>query len=413
MEQKNKEAFEKRLKEMKENEFVFGSSGMVLKEIKTINLLDLYEKYKQLLYIEDTKRIDIVLATALSSKIEGETPIWIILVGPSGDMKSVQLNALNGFNTFFLHRFTSKTLVNGFKDKQKYPDLVPLLDGKIIILRDMAALLKLTPIEKGEIWGQLRDLYDGFAGASSGMGMDVKYENIRTTLLAGSTPSIDGQILIHQDLGTRELIYRTAGNNEKEKVMEKCIDNEEIEKQITKELNEVTINFLKHREIKREYIPPEIRKELMRIARFITIMRATADIDSYEKSLRGNVIPEEPTRVIKQLKKLYVCLLSLSNDYPPERAMEVLWHLARSSGNQNRMELVDFLINNPDQEYSTSSLAETLKKGKGTIQVETSILWNLGILTLRKRETTYPDRFYDYWKINPSYDIKLLQSVTK
>lgn len=378
---------------------------------KVTTLEEVHKKYKELLYVEDTKRIDIVLAVSLSCNIKGESPIWLILVGASGDMKSVQLNAIKGYNTFFLHKFTSKTLVNGFKDKEKFPDLAPKLNGKIIVIRDMAPLLKLNPTEKGEIWGQLRDLYDGFAGASSGMGMNVNYENIDTTLLAGSTPSIDGQILIHQDLGTRELIYRTEGNKNKKNAMSKCMDNEEIEKKITKELNEITLSFLESRLIKRDFIPEEIRNEIMRVAEYLSLMRATAEIDGYEKSLRGNVIPEEPTRIVKQLKKIYICLISLADDYPEERALEILWHIARSSASQIRIELVDFFINNPKGEFSTSRLAEITKKGKGTIQVETGILWNLGILNLKKTETSYPDRFYDYWSLNPTYNKDKLNPI--
>lgn len=399
--------------EIKSSEQVIGE---VLGDKKFITLEGLHNKYKELLYIEDTKRIDIILATALSSNIKGESPIWIILVGASGDMKSVQLNAIKGYNTFYLHKITSKTLVNGFRKKDLFPDLAPQLDGKIIVIRDLAPLLKLNPTEKGEIWGQLRDLYDGFAGASSGMGMDVKYENIDTTLLAGSTPSIDGQILIHQDLGTRELIYRTEGNKSKIKAMNKCMDNEEIEKKITKELNEITLAFLNSRKIKRDFISDDIKDEIMRVAEYLSLMRAVAEIDSYEKSLRSNVIPEEPTRIVKQLKKIYVCLMSLADDYPSERALEILWHIARSSASQIRIELVDFFLNNPNAEFSTSKLAEIMKKGKGTIQVETGIIWNLGILNLRKSETNYPDRFYDYWSLNPNYNIYKLNpthSVTK
>ena len=409
MEPELKEEFEERKKEMmgeiKSKEQIVGE---ILGNKEYITLEGLHSKYKELLYIEDTKRIDIVLATVLSCNIKGETPIWLILVGASGDMKSVQLNAIRGHNTYYLHKITSKTLVNGFKDKRKYPDLAPRLDGKIIVIRDMAPLLKLNPTEKGEIWGQLRDLYDGFAGASSGMGMDVKYGDIDTTLLAGSTPSIDGQILIHQDLGTRELIYRTGGYKSKKNVMNKCMDNEEIEKKITKELNEITLSFLETREIKRDFISLEIKDEIMRIAEYLCLMRASAEIDYYEKSLRGNITPEEPTRVVKQLKKIYVCLMSLEEDYPSDRALEILWHIARSSASQIRIELVDFFINSPNGEYSTSRLAEILKKGKGTIQVETAILWNLGILNLRKSETSYPDRFYDYWSLNPIYDTNKL-----
>lgn len=400
------EAFAKRKKEMLENKFVLDNYNQI-KEIKKIDLITLHEKYKSLFYIEDTKRIDIVLAAALSSQIDGETPIWLIIVGASGDMKSVQLNALKGYHTQFIQKITSKTLVNGFKNKELYPDLAPTLNKKIIVIRDMASLLKLNPIEKGEIWGQLRDLYDGFAAACSGMGTDIKYDNIQTTLLAGATPSIDGQILIHQDLGTRELIYRTNGNIRKDLSMNKCMDNEENEKNISKEINEITLNFLSNARIKRDIINKNIKDELMQIAEYISLMRASADIDSYEKSLRANVTPEEPTRLIKQIKKLYVCLMSLADDYPENRAIDILWRIAQSSSNQNRIELVNFFLKNTNIEFSMSKLSEELKKGKGTIQIETAILWNLGILNCRIQETSYPDKFYYYWKFNGNFMNKL------
>ena len=214
-----------------------------------ITLQQLHNIYKKLLYIEDTKRIDVILATALSKKIPG-IPLWLILVGASGDMKSVQLNAIDYEDVFVMHNLTSKTLVNGYKNKKKYPDLAPQLNNKIIIIPDMSQILKLPPIEKGELWGQLRDLYDGKAGKLSGQGSTARYDGLKITLIAGSTPSIDAQILVHQDLGTRELIYRTKGNNNKDKVMEKCFENEENEFDITCELRKYTTNFIKKRGIK-------------------------------------------------------------------------------------------------------------------------------------------------------------------
>ena len=52
-------------------------------------LSDLYLIYKKWLYLEDTKRIDIVLATYMTNQLEG-TPIWLMLVGNSGDGKTEQ-----------------------------------------------------------------------------------------------------------------------------------------------------------------------------------------------------------------------------------------------------------------------------------------------------------------------------------
>lgn len=367
-----------------------------------ICLEKVHKIYSNLLYIEDMKRIDVVLAVALSRKLEG-VPLWLILVGPSGDMKSVQLNALDGYNTEYLHKITGRTLVNGYKDKNEHPDLAPKLDDKLVIIRDMASLLKLPPSEKAEVWGQLRDLYDGFAGTASGEGTNVKYKNLKVTLLAGSTPAIDAQILVHQDLGTRELIYRTKGNNNKKKVMDKCIENEEYEDKIKRELNEVTTKFLDSIEITRQDISQEALEKVKEIAIYTTFMRASAEFDNYKNTLRNDVYPEEPTRITKQLKRLYICLKNLDENYEDERAFEILWDVAKSSAFPLRVKLFEHLFNNSDREFSTSNLATSLKIGKSTVQREVQVMWNLGLVTLREEQTQRPGLTYDYWKINKEH----------
>lgn len=377
---------------------------------KEITLEQLHNKYKELLYIEDTKRIDVVLATALSRKMEG-IPLWLILVGASGDMKSVQLNAIEDENVMVLHNLTSKTIVNGYADKLKFPDLAPEMDKKLIIIPDMAQILKLPPNEKAELWGQLRDLYDGLAGKLSGMGSRSKYKDLHITLLAGSTPAIDGQILVHQDLGTRELIYRTEGNKNKNDVMWKCFKNESEEKSIKEELKNITTSFIRNREIKREDISKEILEEIMNIAGYVTYMRASAEIDQYTNTLRNDVYPEEPTRISKQLKRMYICLKSLSDNYPEKKALEILWKIGKSSAFPLRIKIFEYLLNNIN-EFSTSQIAEKLHIGKSTAQRELSVLWNMNLVDCRKQETNYPDKFYDYWKINKKHEFiqKILSS---
>jgi hypothetical protein len=372
-------------------------------ELDKIYLADLHEIYKNLLYVEDTKRIDIVLAAALSRKLKG-IPIWLIIVGPSGDMKSVQLTSLIDEHVYLLHNLTSKTLVNGYKDKVKHPDLAPKLNGKLVVIPDMAQLLKLPPVEKAELWGQLRDLYDGYAGKVSGQGSDAKYKDLKITLLAGSTPSIDGQILVHQDLGTRELIYRTKGNKNKEKVMQKCFENEEMEEEIKKKLVDVTTSFLKQTKIKREFIPEKILKEIKKIAIYITYMRATAEYDQYSHGLRNIVYPEEPTRIVKQLKRIYVCLMSLADDYLEDRALEILREIARSSSFPIRIKVFEYLLSQ-ETSSSTSKVAESLKIGKATAKRELSMLWNVGIVDCKKESTNFPDKFIDFWNINKENEV--------
>lgn len=376
---------------------------------KEINLQDIHDLYCDLLHIEDTNRIDIVLAVALSSKLDG-IPIWLIIVGASGDMKSVQLNSIRTEETFILHNLTSKTLVNGYKDKEEHPDLAPELKDKIIIIPDMAQILKLPTVEKAEIWGQLRDLYDGFAGKMSGQGSRARYEGLKTTLLAGSTPAIDGQILVHQDLGTRELFYRTKGNKDKRSLMQKCIENEALEGKIGMLLTEITSTFISNQKIKRFIINEHDLEEIMDMATYLSYMRATGEIDSYRNTLRNDVYPEEPTRIIKQLKRIFMCLMNLDENYKSQKAIEILWEIIYSSSFPMRVKILNLLLNDMC-EYSTSQISEILHIGKSTSQRELSILWNLNLVKCRREKTKIIDLFYEYWEVNK--ENKFIQKLIK
>ncbi len=365
-------------------------------EYESINLQNLHRIYKENLHIEDTDRIDVVLATALSRKLEG-IPLWLLLVGPSGDMKSVQLNAIRGDEVFVLHNLTAKTLANGHKNKKEYPDLAPELNNKIVIIPDMSQILKLPPVDKAQVWAQLRDLYDGHAGKISGQGSRANYKDLKITLLGGSTPVIDGQILIHQDLGTRELIYRTKGSADKETLIERCFKNEEAEEKIKKLLQKTTTDFITKTEINRKTITPKTLKEIKAIAIFISLMRATAEFDNYTQELRNQVYPEEPTRIAKQLKRMYICLMSLEENYPESTALRILWHIAKSSAFPTRVKILALLIDT-DGDLSTTKIAHRIKIGKSTVMRECSVLQNVGIIDCRNEPTTYPDKYYYFWK---------------
>lgn len=373
-----------------------------LKQSRNPRLEDLYLVYRKWLYLEDTKRIDIVLAAFLTQYLTG-TPIWLLLVGNSGDGKTEQVMALRKCDNFkILHNLTSKTLVTGTKDA---PDLAPELNGKVVVIPDMAQILQLAPQDKAEVWAQMRDLYDGFAGKNAGTGKRTNYENLRITLLGCSTPKIDSQILVHQDLGTRELIYRTEDIEDQTALMQMAMRNEDQEDKMKQELSEITFNFLKDKKIIYKELLDEEVTELENIAMFIAQSRATAEYDSYTDELRNFVYPERPTRIIKQLKRLYLALFSLESEYSSQRAFQILWHLGKSCAFPVRIGIFEHFIRNfintrRNERYSTSKVANILLLGKRTAKRELSILWNMKILI--REEIEEGNRFQptEYWQLN-------------
>ena len=78
-----------------------------------ISLDSVHKTLGKWLYLEDYNLIDIVLATALSNQIEG-SPVWLILVGNSGDGKTEILNGLRDLgNTINIDQLTTNSLASG------------------------------------------------------------------------------------------------------------------------------------------------------------------------------------------------------------------------------------------------------------------------------------------------------------
>ena len=248
------------------------------------------------------------------------------------------------------------------------------------------------------MWAQLRDLYDGKAGVQTGSGVDAEYDDIWVTLMAGSTPAIDSQILIFQNLGTRELIWR-SDTEETEKLKEKVWENEEAEELMREQLKEAVSSFLHGREIKELEIGDGMKEKLWEMARYVCYMRATAKADSYTGELMGDVHPEKPTRIFKQFKRLYIALKSLDEDYPDSRALNIIAHVAESSSNPLRIKVYRALEDS-DASMSTSEIANALKIGKKTVKTELSALFNMGVVEKNRIEKENGKLLREEWYIS-------------
>lgn len=379
-------------------------------------LYDVYDTYKKWLYVEDTKRIDLLLAVALTRKCVNSPPLWMVVVSKSGDWKSEQINALYDPEIAVkLDRLTSRTLVSGNK---KSEDLAPKLTDKLVLFSDFASMLKAHPQEKAEIFAQMRELYDGRAGGAFGTGKHKHYEGIRTTWIIGSTPAIDRQILIHQDLGTRELIFRPIITNEQlAKIKGRIMENRWNLMEMREEMRAVTTRFIKKTEFKIiKDILPEVQESLFNIVDYVCVMRASAACDSYTGELLGNVDMEMPTRVLQQLLLLYEALKSLRPDYPDELAIGIIREVAFSSCNPVRMAVFNYLVTlGQGFEDTTHHLADELKVGRKTVFSELNALWNLGVLNMeRVQSETHLWKDVQKWSVNYSHHLtKSLLEVDK
>src|SRR6266566_4468202 len=168
---------------------------------------------------EDTELIDFCLAVYKSREIPGD-PLWGIIIDASGAGKTELLRAFRKRkDSYFLSKITEKTLVSGYRDPKnpkKDPSLLPELNEKVLVIKDLAPLLSMRRESRNAIISELRDAYDGFTDQGRGNIGKVGYES-RFTLVAASTLAIERADSIDQELGERFIKFRCRGDGSKEK----------------------------------------------------------------------------------------------------------------------------------------------------------------------------------------------------
>ena len=148
----------------------------------------------------------IMLAAIAPALLE---PIWMYFIGPPGSGKTESITPYEGCDfTMFISTLTENTLASGFRDDEgNDPSILPLLNGKVMVVPDVSPLINDNSARVMKIWGDLRDAYDGqFAKATGTTGV-VTYRS-RFGVIMCATGAIDSFVEEHQQLGERFLSFR-------------------------------------------------------------------------------------------------------------------------------------------------------------------------------------------------------------
>lgn len=166
-------------------------------------LVSIYRKY---LYwskaMEDT--LTFMLAVILSPKIGGEL-VWSYIVGPPSSGKSALCDAVTAAQEHCVQVNKITGIHSGFKTGKSKKDhsVLKLVNGKTMIVKDWTSILVLPPMLLENIYGELRDIYDGSVNTHYRTDVKRSYKNIRFGMLAGVTDEILRQN--HGHLGERLL----------------------------------------------------------------------------------------------------------------------------------------------------------------------------------------------------------------
>jgi hypothetical protein len=176
------------------------------------------------LHLDDPWVVDVALATVVANTLDGD-PLWMLLVSPpsSGKTELVQM-----FTTVpwcdWLSQITENTFLSGLQRRTASGNSERALEHsllfrwtdprfrqgppvRVMLVQDLTGLITTKRDKRDEIFGQLRQIYDGRLPKSTGMGDDLLWEGY-LGLLGAVTPKYDDVAELYSVLGERFVLYR-------------------------------------------------------------------------------------------------------------------------------------------------------------------------------------------------------------
>lgn len=362
---------------------------------------ELYKRLGKWLFLPRTHYIDVVLASVMSNRYKDGSPLFTFIVSPSGDAKSTIVKALEnlpGFKVKRLDRITKNTFATGMTNKMKGGKQVKVHDlgddlkdtSTILLIPDLACMTSLRSEDKKEIWGTFRTLYDGDITKDTGTGVHTMYTNCHVTIIACSTTVLKSEILIHQHLGSRELIYEIPTNpkHNKEK-MDKSRKNFKKRAEMKKDIQYLIQSFLAGKKFRDDIeIPDHIFELIENASEKLAMLRAHAPADYHSPygELIEDVSPEVPVRLCEQLQLLYYSLHSLDDEYPDEKFVQIMERIVYSSSHSTRYKLYNYFEKHKSSILSVGDLHAIFKVGRKVISSQCEALVNIGVLKKDVRE---------------------------
>lgn len=145
-----------------------------------------------------------ILAGTVATTGVFDKPIWTYLIGESSAGKTTQVDLFSTTHEYCFGLTKLTGFLSGyFKEGMGDASLLPLFQDKCLIIKDMTPILRSAPNVQDNIFGELRDMYDGSIRAIYRNHMHRNFSGIRFNMIACVTDII--RTINNTDVGERFL----------------------------------------------------------------------------------------------------------------------------------------------------------------------------------------------------------------
>lgn len=313
--------------------------------------------YRRWLYLPNPEVLDILYGVVFANRLDGD-PIWLFLVAPPGGTKTELIMSLADAPLIrTISTITPRTLVSGAAVGPNAPDpsLLPQLHGRILSIKDFTTILSMPQQSRDEIFGTLREAYDGRFEKSWGTGLSRRYD-VHFGILAGVTPIIEKFANSSSVLGERFLKYRLPRQPRlqgDDALIDAALANLNAETEMRSALQEVSKKVLNRPPPAHPpTIPAALRVRFRKLAQWCAVLRGVVSRERFTQQVEFRPTAEVGTRLAKQLAKLaqgitlyhgrtevdeyaYQAAIAVARGTVPDRVEEIIryMYLTETAGN--------------------------------------------------------------------------------
>jgi hypothetical protein len=345
------------------------------------------------LAIQDYEALDIILATAISIYFPGD-PVWLFIISPPGSTKTEILRSFTGDRICSISTLTPQSLISGLQGV-KDTDLMPKLDGKLLIIKDFTSILSKKSEDQTAIFADLREAYDGYLEKSYGSGVGIKRYRANFGIIAGVTNAIDMYRIVHSLLGERFL--RIRPKNDADLAIARASELTGQETEMRKAISEATTACMRYytgiQPPPALLVDDDIQLKIQALANITAKLRTEVPRDRFHKVM---VQPdaEVGTRLSKQFLRVGQSLSILyEHAYIGDREYKTLLRIARDSISPQKVSLVLALAGM--EMLSTKEAGDRAKIPTETARELLEDLWSLNLLT-RTGDNPFSWQLTDY-----------------
>lgn len=371
----------------------------------------------------------VVAGIILASKVPGD-PLWGFLKGPPSTSKTIIVDAFayDKEHCHSLSKLSAKALISGWKDPEDETadaSIFPLLKNRTLLIKDYTAVLSMGGGAQDELYGILRDCYDGSVKIQYGNGITREYEGVYFSLVAAVTDVIQAEN--RSALGERFLKVEVIGDDYDAFDLAMAASNSVV-KDAARTRNLLILgasiqNYMHSLYInpnRLPHVPVEFRTKIVNLALIIEFLRATVGRVGDDLLYRSR--PAGGARVTKQLSKLGICLAILLKK--PEVDAEVFQYIlkvAKDTGQGFPFEVASKLFNAKPKEVrgeptqdnpkgakyrvrgmTTNSMVHVLQLPKTTTVRILTDLQTLGVVR-RLKSPSEAGRDSDLWYLTSNF----------